>query len=80
MPREISDTETTWSLVQAYAGLKENKEETSEAARVEGTRDSVYVVATPNGGAQSVRLELKIDWEETLSDEQLLEEIKSKQK
>jgi hypothetical protein len=80
MPREINDKETAWSLVQAYAGLKEDDEETSDAAWVEGTTDSVYVVATPSGGAQTVRLQLKSDWKESLSDEELLEEIKSQQK
>ena len=81
MPREIIDKEeTTWSLVQAYAGLKEPDGELSDAARVAGTKDAVYVVATPSGGAQSVRLQLKSDWESSLSDEELLEEIKTHQK
>lgn len=80
MPREINDNGTNWSLAQAYSGLEENSEEMSEAAKVKGSEDLVYVVATPSGGAQTVRLELKGDWEENLSDEELLDEIKSKQK
>ena len=79
MPREINDTEATWSLVQAYAGLKGDNEEKSDAAQVEGTNDLVHVVATPSGGTQTVRLQLKSDWEKELSDEELLEEIKSQQ-
>jgi hypothetical protein len=80
MAREITDKDTTWSLVQAYAGLKETPDdETVEAARVEGTNDSVHVIATPNGGAQTVRLQLKSDWEASLSDEELLAAVKSNQ-
>ena len=76
MPREINDTETTWSLVQAYAGLKGDNEEKSDAAQVEGTEDLVHVIATPSGGAQTVRLKLAGDWENKLSDDELLSEIK----
>lgn len=81
MAREVHDGETVWSLAQAYAGLEDKAtEEKSDAAQVEGKDDSVYVVATPNGGAQSIRLELKTSWEESLSDEDLLSEIKTQQK
>lgn len=79
MPREIEDNATAWTLAQAYAVLEENSEAASDAARVEGNENLVYVVATPSGGAQTVRLKLKSDWEESLSDKDLLEEIKSKQ-
>lgn len=79
MPREISDKEgTSWTLIEAYAGLKQDGEEKSDAAQVEGASDRVHVVATPSGGAQTVRLQLASDWEERASDEQLLEEIESK--
>lgn len=78
MPREINDSDgTTWTLVEAYAGLKQDGEEKTDAARVEGAPDRVHVVATPSGGAQTVRLQLKSDWEETAPDEDLLEEIES---
>lgn len=76
MPREIQDGEgTTWSCIQAYAGLSNNSEK-REAARVEGKSDLVEVVCTPSGGAQTVRLKLASDWENKLSDEELLSEIK----
>lgn len=76
MPKEINDNNgTIWTLVEAYAGLKGDGEEKSDAARVEGAPDLVHVVATPSGGAQTVRLQLKSDWEETASDEELLGEI-----
>jgi len=75
MPREVRDSEgTAWSCVQAYAGLS-NDAAKEEAARVEGTEDRYYVVCTPTGGAQTVRLELPGSWEESLSDEDLALEI-----
>jgi hypothetical protein len=76
MSREIQDDEgTTWSCIQAYAGLSNNAEK-QEAARVEGAADLVEIVCTPSGGAQTVRLQLASDWENKLSDEELLNEIK----
>lgn len=79
MPREIQDSEnTTWSCVEVYAGLKtESDDKPNEAAKVAGEKDKVYVVATPSGGAQTVRLQLASDWENVLSDEDLLREIES---
>ena len=73
MPREVTDGEgTTWSCVEAYAGLSEVGK--SDAARVEGT-DRYRVVCTPSGGATSVELQLPGGWDESLSDEELLREI-----
>ena len=75
MQREIQDKDgTIWSCVEAYSGLSQNSEN-KDAARVEDKSDLVYVVCTPNGGAQTVRLELQSDWENALSDEDLLREI-----
>ena len=77
MVRKISDGEgIIWSCVQAYAGLEKKSEESVEAAPVEAESDKVYVVCTPSGKEQSVRLELETDWENALSDEDLLQEIK----
>ena len=76
MPREIKDSKgTTWSCVQAYAGLSNNAEK-QEAARVEDKSDLVEVVCTPSGGTQTVRLQIANDWENKLSDEELLREIR----
>jgi hypothetical protein len=76
VPREVTDNNgITWNLVEAYAGLKENKEEKNDAAQVDGKPDLVYVVCTPSGGEQTVRLELPQNWEDSLSDEDLLREI-----
>lgn len=75
MPREVTDGEgTTWSCVEAYAGLSENGK--SDAARVEGT-ERYRVVCTPGGGAASVTLELPGGWDESLTDADLLREIQS---
>ena len=77
MPREVTDGEgVKWACVQAYGGLSEG-EANEEAARVEGAGDLFQVVCTPSGGAQTVRLELEGGWEESLSDEELLQRIGS---
>ena len=75
MTREVTDAEgTAWTCIQAFAGLGNDPEKT-EAARVEGA-DLVNVVCTPSGGAQSVRLELPLDWGD-LGDAELLGAIQS---
>ncbi|HST95102.1 MAG TPA: hypothetical protein VLJ78_10030 [Microvirga sp.] len=77
MAREITDAEgTTWSCIQAFAGLG-NDPEKADAARVEGAGDRLQVVCTPSGGARSLRLELPEDWEKRLSDEDLLRAIRA---
>jgi hypothetical protein len=77
MSREITDSEgITWSCIQAFAGLGNDPEKT-DAARVDGAEDHVHVVCTPSGGAKSVRLELPGDWERAMSDDALLEIVRS---
>jgi hypothetical protein len=77
MPREVSDGEgITWTCIQAFAGLG-NDPEKMDAARVDGTRNQVHIVCTPSGGAKSVRIELAEDWETSLSDDDLLQTIRS---
>ncbi len=73
--REVTDQEgTTWTCVQAYAGLEGKNGE--KAAKISETEDhKVPVVCTPRGGAQSVRLQLPLDWLEQLEDEELLQQI-----
>ena len=80
MPREIEDAEegVRWSCAQAYAGLTESGAGDDDAARVEGT-ERFRVVCTPSGGSRSVELELAGGWDESLSDEELLREIRSRQ-
>lgn len=75
MTREITDEGITWSCVQAYTGLSDD-EKLKAAAQANEKRDTYWVVCTPTGGAKSVRLELNNDWENSLSDEELLHKIK----
>ncbi len=76
MAREVTDTDDiTWSCIQAYSGLSDS-EESNEAAKVSGEDDTYWVVCTPSGGAKSVRLKLSGDWENSSSDEELLDQIK----
>lgn len=71
MEREVTDNEgITWTCIQAYSGISE------DAAQVKG-EDSYWVVCTPSGGAQSVRLKLDKEWETAYSDEALLQKIAS---
>jgi hypothetical protein len=77
MPREVTDQDgITWTCIQAFSGLGKDPEKT-EAARVNGTADAFRVVCTPSGGAQSVRIALPGDWETKISDEQLVDKIRT---
>ena len=77
MDREVTDAEgTVWSCVQAFAGLGERSGAAQAAAeklaeKLGGGDGQVAVVATPRGGAQTVRLQLPPDWAEALDDEAL---------
>ena len=78
MPREIDDGEgVRWTCAQAYAGLADGPADPA-AAKVDGA-DRYRVICTPSGGSRSVELELPGDWEENLSDEELLGEIHRRQ-
>ncbi len=75
MERVVSDRDgITWTCIQAFSGLSDQAEH-PEAAQVKGQEDTYWVVCTPSGGAQSVRLKLSSDWETAYSDEALLQEI-----
>ena len=73
MEREVTDGEkTTWSCVQAFSGLGGGGPAAEAAAeRVADGDGKVAVVATPRGGAQSVRLELPRGWAEAMGDDEL---------
>lgn len=75
--REVRDSEgTTWTCVQAYAGLGgKASEEATEI--VESEDKTVPVVCTPDGGAKTVRLQLSKNWMMGLPEEELLEKIRS---
>jgi len=75
--REVTDSHnTTWTCVQAYAGVDSSA---ADAATERSATDTgeVPVVCTPSGGAQTVRLELTKDWLDSLSDEELANAIAS---
>lgn len=74
--REVKDPEGTgWTCIQAYAGLKgEMAEEAADI--IESDDDTVPVVCTPDGGAQTVRLELPKNWARELPDQELLDLIR----
>ena len=74
--REVTDSEnTTWTCVQAYGTLsKENADKAAELT--EDTKGEVTVVCTPSGGAQTVRLQLPKDWMDSVTDEELVQQIK----
>lgn len=78
MERVVSDGDgITWTCIQAFTGLSDQKEH-QEAAQVKGQDDTYWVVCTPSGGAQSVRLKLSGDWETAYLDEELLRAIAEK--
>ncbi|WP_162053283.1 hypothetical protein [Pontibacter pamirensis] len=77
--REVTDEQnTTWTCVQAYAGLDREASEKATAL-TENDNGTVPVVCTPNGGAQSVRPGLPKNWFDSLSDDELLSEIAAAQ-
>jgi hypothetical protein len=77
--REITDDEqTTWSVVQAFAGVGGGGAAAEAAAeRAAEGEGRVAVVATPRGGAQSVRLELPRGWHASMSDDELAAAIRA---
>lgn len=77
--REVTDEDnTSWTCVQAYAGLDKEASEKA-AALAENENGTIPVVCTPSGGAQSVRLALPKNWMEALSEEELLVKINAAQ-
>lgn len=81
--REVADDEggTTWTLAQAFSGLGGaggggDPDRALDAARVKDAPGLVHVVATPSGGARSVRLALPVGWGESLSDADLLAAVR----
>jgi hypothetical protein len=77
--REVTDKENVrWTCVQAYAGLEGKVSEKVEELS-ESNGGKVPVVCTPSGGAQSVRIELQKNWEEKVSDDDLVKAIGSAQ-
>jgi hypothetical protein len=76
--REVQDSnKLTWKCVQAFTAT--NGEAAEEATRMTEKNQHVTVVCTPSGQAQSVRLNLSPDWDQQITDEQLLTEISNAQ-
>ncbi len=68
MSRDITTEDgTEWNLIEAHAGLK--------AAGLIEPGAYAEVVATPRGGAQTVRLKLPAAWETTAEDAELAKAI-----
>lgn len=64
--------------MQAFSGMSKDKtEKATELA--EDKRGQVTVVCTPSGGAQTVRLQLDENWNESISDETLIKAIEQEQ-
>ncbi|MFB9864576.1 hypothetical protein [Rufibacter immobilis] len=73
--REVTDQDNlTWTCVQAYAGL-EGKAAQKAAELSETEEGNVTVVCTPSGQAQTVRLQLPSNWLDSVSDDELLQQI-----
>jgi hypothetical protein len=72
--REVQDKDNvTWQCVQAFAGLENNSTPISE--KIKSADGTVPVVCTPSGGAQTIRLHLQEDWNDEMSDNDLLQEL-----
>jgi hypothetical protein len=73
--KQISDEQNTvWTCVQALAGVEGKTADKAEKL-MEANGGKVDVVCTPSGGSQSLRLKLPVNWNEQLSDEDLLKAI-----
>jgi hypothetical protein len=69
--REITDSNNTrWTCVEAFGGMNEKLAEKAKEI-TESENGKVTVVCTPSGGAQTVRLQLAEDWQESMADEDL---------
>ena len=74
--RDVTDSDgLVWACVQAYAGLGESDAAQVAAEHTDG--DTVTVVCTPTGAAQTVRLDLAPAWGEAMDDDALAEAITS---
>jgi hypothetical protein len=75
--REIQDqNNTTWTCVQAFSGTNGGAAQKATTL-TEKTSDTISVICTPSGGAQTVRLELEPGWNEKMSDQELNDAILS---
>lgn len=77
--REVIDGHNiTWTCVQPLSGMEGKMAEKAEEM-LKSESGTIPVVCTPSGGSQSVRLALGENWEEQVSDEELLAAIQAQQ-
>jgi hypothetical protein len=63
-----------WTCVEALSG-GEGKTVAQAGAHIQDENGTVPVVCTPNGGERSVRLQLPSRWQDTCSDDEVLDAI-----
>ena len=72
--REVQDeNKVTWKCVRVFGGS--NGEAAAAAAEKSEENGEVEVVCTPSGGEKTVRIKLQTNWEEDLSDDELINTI-----
>ncbi|QHT65432.1 hypothetical protein GXP67_01445 [Rhodocytophaga rosea] len=77
--REVTDeNNVTWTCVQPLSGTEGKTAQKAEEI-LKSENGGIPVVCTPSGGAQSVRLALNENWDEQVSDEELLICIQAQQ-
>jgi hypothetical protein len=73
--REVQTQDNViWTCVEALSGIESKTVEQAETP-VQDEDGTVPVVCTPNGGEQSIRLQLPSEWQDTCSDDELLDAI-----
>lgn len=73
--REVQTQDNViWTCVEALSGVESK---TAEQARttIQEKNGTVPVVCTPNGGEQSIRLQLPPQWQDSCSDDELIDAI-----
>jgi hypothetical protein len=77
--REVQDdNKVIWKCVRVFGGS--NGEAAAAAAEKSENNGEVEVVCTPSGGEKTVRLKLQANWEEEVSDNDLVNSINAAKK
>ena len=77
--REVQDKDgMRWTCVQALGGGSAALADAA-AERLEAPDGTMPVVCTPSGGAETVRVQLPVGWDDATTDEALLEAIRNAQ-
>jgi hypothetical protein len=76
--REVLDKENIrWTCVQSFT-MAEGEAAERLKESVMQDKEKVMVVCTPSGGQKTVRVELPNDWNQVLTDDELIKEIEDK--